>query len=116
MMTERRYQVRWSVASVGDLEEIVSFIAKDSPANARRLLTRLRQRATSLETSPERGRVVPELAFFGIRVFRELIVKPYRILYRVRADSVLVLALFDARRDLETILLERLVRHPDSKS
>ena len=101
---------------MGDLEEIVSFIAKHSPENARRILVRLRQKAASLETSPERGRMVPELASFGIRVFRELIVKPYRILYRVQIDSVLVLALVDARRDLETILLERLIRHSESKS
>jgi len=64
----------------------------------------------SLETVPRRGRVVPELARFGMQTWHELLVKPYRIVYRVSGDTVTVLALFDGRRDLEDVLLERLLR------
>jgi toxin ParE1/3/4 len=45
-----------------------------------------------------------------MRSWRELVVKPYRILYRVSSDTVTVLAVFDGRRDLEDLLLERLLR------
>jgi plasmid stabilization system protein ParE len=102
--------VRWAEEAVQDLEEIVGYVAADSPANARSLLTRLRERAASLDTAPLRGRVVPELARFGIRSWRELLVKPHRIIYRVVESEVHVLAVFDGRRDLEDVLLERLVR------
>jgi plasmid stabilization system protein ParE len=54
--------------------------------------------------------VVPELAHFGIRNWRELIVKPYRIIYRIDEDTVNVLAMLDGRRDLQDLLLERLIR------
>jgi plasmid stabilization system protein ParE len=53
---------------------------------------------------------VPELSRFGMRSWRELVVRPYRILYRVSGGTVTVLVVFDARRDLEDLLLERLLR------
>lgn len=111
-MRERSRRVVWAEAAVRDLEEVISFIAADSPLNARRVLDRLQRKARSLETSPYRGRIVPELMRFGMRTWRELVVRPYRLVYRVGRDAVVVLALFDGRRDLEDVLLERLVRNP----
>ena len=46
----------------------------------------------------------------GILTYRELIERPWRILYRVEANTVYVLALIDARRNVEDILLDRFVR------
>jgi len=51
-MPERSRRVVWAEAAVRDLEEIISFIAADSPLNARGVLDRLRAKARSLETSP----------------------------------------------------------------
>ena len=45
-----------------------------------------------------------------IRQYRELITTPYRLIYRVRSRDVLVLAVLDARRNLEDVLLDRLLR------
>ena len=109
-MAERRFRVQWAEAAARDLEEITAFVAVDSQANAQRLLATLRAKASSLETVPRRGRVVPELARFGMQTWHELLVKPYGIVYRVSGDTVTVLALFDGRRDLEDVLLERLLR------
>ena len=93
-----------------DLEQIVAYVAADSPMNARSLLARLRSRAETLDVAPRRGRVVPELTRFGVRSWRELVVKPHRIIYRVAEKEVHVLTVFDGRRDLEDVLLERLLR------
>jgi len=103
--------VVWTEAATDDLVEIVSFVAGKAPDNAHRLLLGLRSKADSLERSPQRGRVVPELASTGTRAWRELIVKPHRILYRIRNNIVLVGAVVDGRRDLEDLLLERLTRN-----
>jgi len=111
-MARRRFRVRWVEVAVRDFEEVVSYIAVDSPTNAERILERIESRAATLETSPARGRVVPELARFGMRAWRELVVKPYRLVYRIQGDMVTVLAPFDGRRGLEDLLLERLVRSP----
>ena len=108
------YEVVWLVQAIDDLEGIVGHIALDSPANARRILTKLKEKAESLIISPLRGRVVPELASFGFNVWRELIVKPYRIVFRIDNNRVLVMAVLDSRRDLSSVLLEKLTRmHAD---
>ncbi len=109
-MSEPSFRVLWTETAVRDLEDIISFIATDSPGNAAAVLARLKERAAALEANPMRGRVVPELALFGITTWREMIVKPHRLIYRVEADSVFVLAVLDGRRDLEDLLLQRLVR------
>jgi toxin ParE1/3/4 len=109
-MGRRRYRVFWARAASQDLVDLVTFIAADSPINARRVLQRLREKASTLDVAPEHGRIVPELGKFGIRAFRELIVKPYRLVYRLAEGRVSVVAVFDGRRDLEDVLLERLVR------
>jgi plasmid stabilization system protein ParE len=108
----RRYLVRWADAAARDLEEIASFVARESPENAQRLLAKLEAAAASLELHPRRGRIVPELMFFGLRRWRELVVRPYRLVYRIGTRSVIVLAVFDGRRDLEDVLLDRLLRAP----
>ena len=109
-MARRSFRVQWAEAAVRDLEELISYIAADSPLNAEGILDKLEKRAQTLESTPVRGRVVPELAHFGIRNWRELIVKPYRIIYRIDEDTVNVLAVLDGRRDLQDLLLERLIR------
>ena len=110
-MPKRARRVIWTQVADDDLDEILTFIATDSPLSARKLLARLRRKADSLATMAERGRVVPELAFFGIRTWRELLVKPYRLVYRMSADdTVYISAVFDGRRDLQDVLLERLIR------
>jgi plasmid stabilization system protein ParE len=109
-MTEKTYHVLWSEAAAGDVEAIATYIASDSPARARRLLERLEKKAASLRVVPERGRIIPEMARFGWREWRELIVRPYRIMCRVEGRSVHVAAVLDGRRDIEELLLERLTR------
>lgn len=109
-MSEARFLVCWSEEAARDLAEITHFVSTSSPVNARKLLAQLRTRAATLERAPLRGRIVPELAGYGIRSWRELVVRPYRLVYRVASKKVFVLAVLDGRRDLEDILLERLLR------
>lgn len=107
-MHERR--VRWTEAARVDLELIVDFIGADSIENAVAVLDRLEQRAQALRRAAERGRGVPELQVVDVLQYRELIERPWRIIYRIEPDQVIVLAVLDGRRDLGSLLLERLVR------
>lgn len=111
-MPRRRFRVEWAEVAVRDLEEIVAFLALDSPQAAEQTLRRIEHRAATLESSPARGRLVPELARLQMRTWRELVIRPYRLVYRIEGATVTVLALFDARRDLEDLLLDRLLRSP----
>jgi addiction module RelE/StbE family toxin len=107
---KKKYDVVWSSIAENDLKNIVEYIADDSPLNASRIFKRIKQKASSLYTSPERGRIVPELREQGILQFRELIISPWRILYRISGTRVLVLSVLDSRRNIEDILLQRLTK------
>ena len=108
----KKYDVVWSNIAENDLKNIVDYIADDSPPNALKIIKRIKQKASSLYTFPERGRIVPELRDQGILQYRELVISPWRILYRISEKSVLVLSVLDSRRNIEDILLRRLT---DSK-
>ena len=104
----QKYDVVWSNIAENDLKNIVEYIADDSPPNALKIFKRITQKATSLYTFPERGRIVPELRDQGILQYRESVISPWRILYRISEKSVLVLSVLDSRRNIEDILLKRL--------
>ena len=64
---------------------------------ADRLVDRLTARSEQLQTFPRSGRVVPEYERDDVR---ELIEKPYRIIYRVREEQLDVLAVIHSRQQL----------------
>ena len=104
------FQILWTDAARLDLERIVEFIAEENPANALAVLARLERRCQALVALPERGRIVPEARAVDVLTYRELIEGPWRIIYRYDIDRVHVMAVLDARRELSSQLLERLVR------
>ena len=105
----RPFTVLWTNTASKDFEYIFRYIAHDSPSHARSIFDRIKNAASGLATFPERGRIVPELASQGIRLYRELIVSPWRIVYRLSGKSVYFLAVLDERRNIEDILLQRLI-------
>jgi addiction module RelE/StbE family toxin len=106
---KRAYDVIWSETAERDLLAIVEYICDDSPQRAYEVFKELRKKASSLRTFPDRGRVVPELQQQGITQYHELIIKPWRIIYRISERKVYVLSVLDSRRNPEDILLRRLI-------
>jgi plasmid stabilization system protein ParE len=105
---KKKYHVVWANIAENDLKNIIEYIADDSPPNASRIFKSIKQKASSLCTFPERGRIVTELRDQGILQYRELVISPWRILYRISEMNVFVLAVLDSRRNIEDVLLERL--------
>jgi len=103
------YQVIWAAVAEKDLNNIIAYIAEDSPQNALNILNKIRQKAFLLYSLPERGRVVPEIQEQGIAQYRELIISPWRLIYRISDQKVYVLSLIDSRRNVEDILLKRFI-------
>ena len=64
---------------------------------------------SSLSKNPERGAYPKELLALGIREYREVFFKPYRIIYRVMGKNVYVLLIVDGRRDMQSLLQRRLL-------
>ena len=94
-----------------DLEEIYDHIAlHDAPTKAEHVLSRIENAFTSLAEFPERGAYPKELLSLGIRDYREVFFKPYRVIYRILGDAVYVLLIADGRRDMQTLLQRRLLK------
>ena len=104
------YSVLWTEVAERDLKEVIAFIAGDNAQNALHVMEKIRDKASELYTFPERGRVVPELQSNGVFVYRELIISPWRLLYRIADRNVYVTAVLDSRRNVEEILLQRLIQ------
>lgn len=106
----KKYLVTWAVVAQNDLKHVTEYISIDSPGHAPQILKKIKQKASDLYTMPDRGRIVPELKDQGIHTYRELIIAPWRIIYRVSDTTVFVLSVIDSRRNVEDILLDRFVR------
>ena len=87
----------WSPQALRDLEAIRDYIAVDSPRYAALVVERIVARVERLHAFPESGRVVPERNSVEIR---EIIVSPYRVVYRARPGVVEVATVFRASRTL----------------
>ena len=103
----KKYKVEWAIAASTDLLNIIDYISEDSTNAAVSILEKIRSKCETLNQTPERGRVVPELKEFGIYSYNELMVKPWRIIYRKSGSKVYVLAVIDSRRNIEDILIAR---------
>ena len=103
------YYVSWAQTAETDLINIVEYIAPDSPRNALGIFNKIKQKATDLTSFPEKGRVVPELQAQGINQYRELIISPWRLIYRISNKNVYVLSVIDSRQNVEDILLSRFI-------
>ena len=87
--------VRWTEQAFARLAGIEDYVAADSPTAARRLITRLVRRASTLARTPSIGRRVPELPGSDLR---ELIEGNYRIVYRARPPRVEILTVFEGHQ------------------
>jgi len=101
------YKVQWAHIAEADLVGIIKYIAEDSVANALKILETIKGKAASLTQLPERGRIAPELKEHGVTLYREIIVKPWRTIYRISGKKIYVLSVVDSRQNVEDILLKR---------
>ena len=81
------YKVIYSKRALADLVSIYDYIASVSPSSATRMIERLLDMADSLEEFPGRFGLAREAGRFGFEL-RQVIVRPYRIVYRVEGTAV----------------------------
>ena len=92
--------VRWTGPALDDLRTIRQSLSRGSAAKARTLADRIRTGTQRLTELPELGRLVPEFPGSNLR---EIIVPPYRIIYTLRTDLVVILRVWHGRRDLTKV-------------
>ena len=107
----KRYHVRLTDEVEYDLIDLFEYIArKDSIDNAYYVLEKIDALILSLDQQPERGHYAPELYKHGVKDYREAHFKPYRVIYEIVGNRVVVLGCFDGRRDMASLLERRLLR------
>ncbi len=93
-----------------DLLGIYDYIAEhDSINNADHVLDQLQELINALSDNPERGTYPKELLAVGMREYRQVHFKPYRVIYRVYSTQILIYLIADGRRDMQTLLERRLL-------
>jgi len=105
-----RYTIVVERRAEDDLHEIAEYIAAhDSVERALDVVTKIERSFAALETLPNRGVHPKELLDYGNRDFREIYFKPYRIIYRVLEREVVIVLIADGRRDMQALLMRRLL-------
>ena len=102
-----KYKVIWSDVATDDLNKVIDYIIEDSVNNSLNIFNKIKDKCSKLYSYPNRGRVVPELQEYGISFYRELIINPWRVIYKISNSYVYVLSVIDSRQNVEDILLNR---------
>ena len=105
-----KYAIEISQQFKRDLAEIIGYIAQNSPLNATKIKKRIQVKINTLEHFPYRGSYVPELLAHNNKDYRQITESPWKIVYRVDEKIVRILAIVDTRRDLQDVLLEKLLK------
>lgn len=96
-------EIRWSRQAADDLEAITEFIAIDSPHYASLFAIDIMAAVERLAMLPTSGRIVPELEEPAVR---EILFGNYRIAYRTKDNSVIILTVYHGARLLDPSRLE----------
>ena len=105
-----KFEILITQGAEQDLEAIYDYICEvDSVASANYVLDALMDVVENLSRLPERGSYPKELVGLGIKEYRQTFFKPYRVIYRVADNKVIIYLIVDGRRDMQTVLARRLL-------
>ena len=94
----------WTEPALLDLDDIAEYIALDDPLAASRYVQKVFERVERLESHPQSGKRPPELPRSP---YREVVVPPCRVFYRVEGEVVYILYVMRAERLLRSYLLNQ---------
>jgi toxin ParE1/3/4 len=107
----KRYRIRLTADAEQDLIDIYRYIAlHDSSENADYVLDQLESLCSRLTELTERGHAPPELDRIGVTNYREIYLKPYRVIYEAIRQDVFIHCILDGRRYMLSLLQRRLIR------
>jgi len=90
-------EIIWTESALADLESIAEYIALDNPNAASKFIADVFLKTDRLECFPDSGKIVEELSEFN---YRELLVRPIRVLYKLVQNEVIILGVIRQERDL----------------
>jgi len=93
--------VVWADEAKAHLDGIYQYITRDAPFYATQTVDKLTRRVEQLIDHPRSGRIVPK---YDDENLRELIVHPYRLIYRINIDRIDIIAVFHGAQQLPDTL------------
>ena len=109
-MEYAKYVVNITQNAENDLNEIIFFIAQKNPQTAIKIMERIQSKIKTLDHFPNRGSYVPELLVKNIKEYRQITEPPWRIIYKLDNGIVNILSIVDSRRNLQDILIKKLLK------
>lgn len=97
-------KIYWTDNAIQDLSEIKAYIARDSELYAIRFIEKLINGIENLSIFPEMGRIVPEAQD---KTIREIIFRPYRIIYKIEQQQISIVTVINSHRDLSNPKLKK---------
>ncbi|MCW6537752.1 type II toxin-antitoxin system RelE/ParE family toxin [Sphingomonas lycopersici] len=109
-MPGESFEVELTQGAEDDLTAIHGYmVCNRSVDDADELLDEFIACVETLERFPQRGSVPKELDALGIREFRQILLRHFRVIYRINGSKVFVMIIADGRRDMQTLLERRLL-------
>ncbi|MCR4346772.1 MAG: type II toxin-antitoxin system RelE/ParE family toxin [Sulfuricaulis sp.] len=90
-------RVIWTPEAQAHLDSIYYYLKRDAPFYANGVVDKLTRRSEQLIRHPRSGRIVPK---YDDENLREIIVHPYRLIYRLKPDYIDIIAVFHGAQQL----------------
>ncbi len=81
------YRIKWSPTARLDFRDLILFISEENSSAVNHFLNKILNHVIQVAKFPKSGRVVPE---FQDENIREIIQKPYRIVYRIKKEKMIL--------------------------
>ncbi|MCF7948837.1 MAG: type II toxin-antitoxin system RelE/ParE family toxin [Spirochaetia bacterium] len=88
-------EIFWSTEALSDLDEIITYISRDSPSNARNFALKILESIETIRTFPRIGRIVPE---YHDPQLREILFRNYRIVYKYSENRAEIVTIFQGSK------------------
>jgi len=95
-------QIKWTEPALNDLNEIAEYLALDQPSVAKKLVSSVFKSVKRHKDFPESGKKSSELPKTN---YREVVVGPCRVFYRIEGKKVLILYVMRGQRELRQFVL-----------
>ena len=105
----KNHKIIWMNSAIIDLNIIADYIALESYKIAIKTTKKIKSTTANLKKFPKHGRIVPELKKYGVYNFHEIVISPWRIIYKISKTNIFIFAVIDSRRDFEDILFDRFI-------
>jgi plasmid stabilization system protein ParE len=89
-----KYQVNITATAEQDIADIWAYIAGDNPSAANAFIHALDEQIISLASFPERNPLIPEATLLHTQLYRHLLYRSYRIIYRIEQETVIIFDIF----------------------